>query len=165
MIRPEHPFDIRPDLRKAESTTAESVIRPKQLVRDNTFYIIELQSQYLLFTLQKFTSEFESGMHGVRTLDFLVFSNKFSMLTISVCLCNSNGLHSLQYVNLVIICILGKTQIHQTLAICIKKCKAGKKTTRRVGKTKLYSRHRIHINFIFKDTSSTLCLSYTKKSH
>ena len=40
MIRPKHPFDIRPDLRKAastkaESTTAESVIRPKQLVRDN----------------------------------------------------------------------------------------------------------------------------------
>jgi hypothetical protein len=40
MIRPEHPFDIRPDLRKAEttkaeSTTAESVIRPKQLVRGN----------------------------------------------------------------------------------------------------------------------------------
>jgi hypothetical protein len=33
MIRPEHPFDIRPDLRKAESTTVESVIRPKQLVR------------------------------------------------------------------------------------------------------------------------------------
>ena len=38
MIRPENPFDIRPDLRKAastktESTTAESVIRPKQLVR------------------------------------------------------------------------------------------------------------------------------------
>jgi hypothetical protein len=38
MIRPEHQFDIRPDLRKAastkaESTTAESVIRPKQLVR------------------------------------------------------------------------------------------------------------------------------------
>ena len=33
MIRPEHPFDTRPDLRKAESTTAESVIRPKQLVR------------------------------------------------------------------------------------------------------------------------------------
>ena len=38
--RPEHPFDIRPDLRKAastkaESTTAESVIRPKQLVRTN----------------------------------------------------------------------------------------------------------------------------------
>jgi hypothetical protein len=38
MIWPEHPFDIRPDLRKAastkaESTTAESVIRPKQLVR------------------------------------------------------------------------------------------------------------------------------------
>jgi hypothetical protein len=38
MIRPKHPFDIRPDLRKAastkaESTTAESVIRPKQLVR------------------------------------------------------------------------------------------------------------------------------------
>ena len=33
MIRPEHPFDIRPDLRKAASTKAESVIRPKQLVR------------------------------------------------------------------------------------------------------------------------------------
>ena len=38
MIRSEHQFDIRPDLRKAastkaESTTAESVIRPKQLVR------------------------------------------------------------------------------------------------------------------------------------
>jgi hypothetical protein len=33
MIRPEHPFDIRPNLRKAETTTAESVIRPKQLVR------------------------------------------------------------------------------------------------------------------------------------
>jgi hypothetical protein len=38
MIRPEHQFDIRPDLRnaastKAEPTTAESVIRPKQLVR------------------------------------------------------------------------------------------------------------------------------------
>ena len=31
MIRPEHPFDIRPDLRKAES-----VIRPKQLVRNKT---------------------------------------------------------------------------------------------------------------------------------
>ena len=41
MIRPEHPFDIRPDLRKAastkaESTTAEYVIRPKQLVRKYT---------------------------------------------------------------------------------------------------------------------------------
>ena len=40
MIRPEHPFDIRPDLRKAETTTAETttaetVIRPKQLVRDS----------------------------------------------------------------------------------------------------------------------------------
>jgi hypothetical protein len=38
MIRPEHQFYIRPDLRKAasikaESTTAESVIRPKKLVR------------------------------------------------------------------------------------------------------------------------------------
>jgi hypothetical protein len=38
MIRPEHQFDIRSDLRKAastkaESTTAESAIRPKQLVR------------------------------------------------------------------------------------------------------------------------------------
>jgi hypothetical protein len=33
MIRPEHPFDIRPDLRKAASTKAISVIRPNQLVR------------------------------------------------------------------------------------------------------------------------------------
>ena len=38
MISPEHRFYIRPDLRKAastkaESTTAESVIRPKQLAR------------------------------------------------------------------------------------------------------------------------------------
>jgi hypothetical protein len=38
MIRPEHQFYIRPDLHKAastkaESTTAESVIRPKQLIR------------------------------------------------------------------------------------------------------------------------------------
>ena len=38
MIRLEHPFDIRPDLRKAETTkaettTTETVIRPKQLVR------------------------------------------------------------------------------------------------------------------------------------
>jgi hypothetical protein len=46
MIRPEHQFDIRPDLRKAastkaESTTAESVIRPKQLVRDNQLYQME----------------------------------------------------------------------------------------------------------------------------
>jgi hypothetical protein len=36
MIKPEHPFDIRPDLRKAETTTAETVIRPKQLVRVET---------------------------------------------------------------------------------------------------------------------------------
>ena len=46
MIRPEHPFDIRPDLRKAEttkaeSTTAESVIRPKQLVRVCISYVID----------------------------------------------------------------------------------------------------------------------------
>jgi hypothetical protein len=38
MIRPEHLFDIRPDLckaasTKAESTKAASVIRPNQLVR------------------------------------------------------------------------------------------------------------------------------------
>jgi enolase len=43
MIRPEHPFDIRPDLRKAastksESTKAASVIRPNQLVRSIAFY-------------------------------------------------------------------------------------------------------------------------------
>jgi hypothetical protein len=42
MIRPEHQFYIRPDLRKAastkaESTTAESVIRPKQLSIFSTF--------------------------------------------------------------------------------------------------------------------------------
>jgi hypothetical protein len=35
MIRPEHPFDIRPDLRKAASTKAISVIRPNQLVRSS----------------------------------------------------------------------------------------------------------------------------------
>jgi hypothetical protein len=40
MIRPEHQFYIRPDLRKAastraESTTAEFAIRLKQLVRVN----------------------------------------------------------------------------------------------------------------------------------
>jgi hypothetical protein len=43
MIRPELQFDIRPDLRKAastkaESTTAESVIRPKQLVREVVYW-------------------------------------------------------------------------------------------------------------------------------
>ena len=41
MIRPEHPFDIRPDLRKAETTKAESVIRPKQLVRVCISYVID----------------------------------------------------------------------------------------------------------------------------
>jgi hypothetical protein len=35
MIRPEHPFDIRPDLHKAASTKqAASDIRPNQLVRE-----------------------------------------------------------------------------------------------------------------------------------
>ena len=34
MIRPEHQFYLRPDLRKAASTKAESAIRPKQLVRE-----------------------------------------------------------------------------------------------------------------------------------
>jgi hypothetical protein len=38
MIRPEHQFYIRPDLRKAASTKAESAIRPKQLVRISTSY-------------------------------------------------------------------------------------------------------------------------------
>jgi hypothetical protein len=33
MIRQEHPFDIMPDLRKAASTKAASVIRPNQLIR------------------------------------------------------------------------------------------------------------------------------------
>jgi hypothetical protein len=51
MIRPEHQFYIRPDLRKAastkaesttaESTTAESAIRPKQLVRTFSYYIVQ----------------------------------------------------------------------------------------------------------------------------
>ena len=47
-----------------------------------------------MLTREQITSEFESGMSVVRTLHCLVFSNKFSMLTINVCLCNSNGLHS-----------------------------------------------------------------------
>jgi hypothetical protein len=46
MIRPEHQFYIRPDLRKAESTTAESAIRPKQLVRGKVHTI--LGGSYLL---------------------------------------------------------------------------------------------------------------------
>ena len=52
MIRPEHPFDIRPDLHKAastkaESTTAESVIRPKQLVRSPSGQDISTYTYYL----------------------------------------------------------------------------------------------------------------------
>jgi hypothetical protein len=39
MIRPEHPFDIRPDLHKAASTEATSVIRPNQLVKE-VFYVL-----------------------------------------------------------------------------------------------------------------------------
>jgi hypothetical protein len=53
MIRPEHPFDIRPDLRKAASTKAASVIRPIQLVfMDMMNKILELVvfSQDLLVT-------------------------------------------------------------------------------------------------------------------
>ena len=44
MIRPEHPFDIRPDLRKAASTEAASVIRPNQLVRRNLGLILSLKN-------------------------------------------------------------------------------------------------------------------------
>jgi hypothetical protein len=56
MIRPEHPFDIRPDLRKAastkaESTTAESVIRPKQLVRANMRQVLPVQGRIQDFKL------------------------------------------------------------------------------------------------------------------
>jgi hypothetical protein len=47
MIRPEHPFDIRPDLHKAASTTAESVIRPKQLVRSPSGQDISTYTYYL----------------------------------------------------------------------------------------------------------------------
>ena len=57
MIRPEHPFDIRPDLRKAETTkaettTAETVIRPKQLVRQsmNSGKIVKLSLQHIKLT-------------------------------------------------------------------------------------------------------------------
>jgi hypothetical protein len=35
MIRPEHPFDIRPDLHKAASTKAASVIKA-----ESTFYVL-----------------------------------------------------------------------------------------------------------------------------
>ena len=41
MIRPEHPFDIRPNLRKAASTKAASVIRPNQLVRKAMYGCVE----------------------------------------------------------------------------------------------------------------------------
>ena len=61
MIRPEHQFYIKPDLRKAastkaESTTAESAIRPKQLVRILQDYI---------FRGHKLTSESSSKYLGV----------------------------------------------------------------------------------------------------
>ena len=57
MIRPEHPFDIRPDLgkaetTKAETTTAETVIRPKQLARNE----IQLPLQNGLYRLSQFLS-------------------------------------------------------------------------------------------------------------
>jgi hypothetical protein len=64
MIRPEHQFDIRPDLRKAastkaESTTAESVIRPKQLVRIRApgrhiqiTIMIDTQQQYIKLNIR-----------------------------------------------------------------------------------------------------------------
>ena len=57
MIRPEHPFDIRPDLRKAASTKAEStkavsVIRPNQLVRGHTRFT-SCSSDFVLKTLSR----------------------------------------------------------------------------------------------------------------
>ena len=57
MIRPEHQFYIRPDLRKAastkaESTTAESAIRPKQLVRDFTIHSTKQKKKHGGNTLQ-----------------------------------------------------------------------------------------------------------------
>ena len=59
MIRPEHQFYIRPDLRKAastkaESTTAESAIRPKQLVRHHVHEI-----SVLLVSSHYFDTHFE----------------------------------------------------------------------------------------------------------
>jgi hypothetical protein len=60
MIRPEHQFYIRPDLRKAastkaESTTAESAIRPKQLVRKVSTIIVKvgvvLTFTFIMFSL------------------------------------------------------------------------------------------------------------------
>jgi hypothetical protein len=69
MIRPEHQFDIRPDLRKAastkaESTTAESVIRPKQLVRA----IIPLPSCPLAYPLHGYAlneKKINDGKQGI----------------------------------------------------------------------------------------------------
>ena len=61
MIRPEHPFDIRPDLRKAASTKAASVIRPNQLVRG-------------ISIIKKFTSGMGWGMTPPRGLRYKAFN-------------------------------------------------------------------------------------------
>jgi hypothetical protein len=57
MIKREHPFDIRPDLRKAALTKAEStkaayVIRPNQLVRNNN-HPVKKEHFYMLCTKGK----------------------------------------------------------------------------------------------------------------
>ena len=58
MIRPEHPFDIRPDLSKAASTKAESskaasVIRPNQLVRTIFPNFRAIILYYIMSSVQK----------------------------------------------------------------------------------------------------------------
>ena len=61
MIRPEHQFDIRPDLRKAETTkaettTAETVIRPKQLVRNITYiFLMADVHHFIVVTFSEFS--------------------------------------------------------------------------------------------------------------
>ena len=81
MIRPEHQFYIRPDLRKAastkaESTTAESAIRPKQLVRIN-------QCQKISYPVQKLR---ENNVEGIDIMQIsghknVAFINNYSALS------------------------------------------------------------------------------------
>ena len=63
MIRPEHPFDIRPDLRKAKSTTAESVIRPKQLVRVFVPHLFSFYPFYFDFHSARIIFDVSSGLY------------------------------------------------------------------------------------------------------
>ena len=80
-IRPEHQFYIRPDLRKAastkaESTTAESAIRPKQLVRIN-------QCQKISYPVQKLR---ENNVEGIDIMKIsghknVAFINNYSTLS------------------------------------------------------------------------------------